>query len=80
MHLIANVSIGTLHPSQYTIYVCVLGGMQDWNYFYTNDLELTIEQGCIKYPMGGSLKSYWDSNKYAYLTYIVQVRLSVRSN
>ena len=47
--------------------------MQDWNYFYTNDLELTIEQGCIKYPMGGTLKSYWDDNKYAYLTYIAQV-------
>lgn len=47
--------------------------MQDWNYFDTNDLELTIEQGCIKYPFQANLKSYWDANKYAYLTYIVEV-------
>ena len=47
--------------------------MQDWNYFYTNDLELTVEQGCIKYPRSANIKSYWDANKYAYLTYIAEV-------
>lgn len=56
-----------------TIIFVHAGGMQDWNYFYTNDLELTIEQGCIKYPMGSQLKSYWDDNKYSYLTFIAQV-------
>lgn len=49
--------------------------MQDWNYFFTNDLELTIEQGCIKYPKGDTLHTYWDDNKYAYLAYIAEVRL-----
>lgn len=51
--------------------------MQDWNYFYTNDLELTIEQGCVKYPWTKDLKRYWDDNKYAYLTYIAQVSNSL---
>ncbi|XP_067932330.1 carboxypeptidase D-like [Watersipora subatra] len=54
------------------------GGMQDWNYFFTNDLELTIEQGCIKYPLGKDLKSYWDANKYSYLTYIVEAHKGVK--
>lgn len=51
----------------------VVGGMQDWNYFYTNDLELTIEQGCVKYPFGRDLVTYWNDNKYSYLAYMAEV-------
>jgi len=47
--------------------------MQDWNYFYTNDLELTIEQSCVKYPMANQLQQYWDDNKYSYFTFISDV-------
>lgn len=48
--------------------------MQDWNYFYTNDLEITVEQGCVKYPLTKDLQSYWDANKYSYLTFMAEVR------
>lgn len=51
------------------------GGMQDWSYAYTSDMEVTIELGCRKYPAESDLKSYWDDNKGALLAYITQVGL-----
>ena len=36
------------------------GGMQDWTYAYTSDMEVTIE-------------SYWDDNKGALLAFMTQV-------
>ena len=49
------------------------GGMQDWNYVYTNDLEITIEMGCYKYPYAKDLSKYWKENQYALLSYMEQV-------
>ena len=49
------------------------GGMQDWSYAYTSDMEVTIEIGCNKYPEQDDLKSYWDDNKGALLAYMTQV-------
>ncbi|CAF1279483.1 unnamed protein product, partial [Adineta ricciae] len=54
------------------------GGMQDWSYAYTSDMEVTIELGCVKYPKQTELKSYWDDNKGALLAYITQVVHGIR--
>lgn len=54
----------------------VEGGMQDWSYAYTSDMEITIELGCTKYPQENDLKSYWDDNKGALLAYITQVKFN----
>ncbi|CAF1310615.1 unnamed protein product [Rotaria sp. Silwood1] len=54
------------------------GGMQDWSYAYTSDMEITIELGCNKYPDETDLKSYWDDNKGALLAYITQVVHGIR--
>ncbi|CAF1083152.1 unnamed protein product [Adineta steineri] len=54
------------------------GGMQDWSYAYTSDMEVTIELGCTKYPDEADLKSYWDDNKGALLAYITQVVHGIR--
>ncbi|OWF53104.1 carboxypeptidase D-like isoform X2 [Mizuhopecten yessoensis] len=56
----------------------VAGGMQDWNYAFTNCLEITLELGCIKYPMAVNLPQYWDANKYALLVFMGQVHKGVR--
>jgi carboxypeptidase D len=47
--------------------------MQDWNYYYTNDLDVTIEVGCNKIVDKADLSSYWKENKYALLSYLGQV-------
>lgn len=48
--------------------------MQDWNYLNTNCFEVTIELGCVKYPMAMELPEYWEQNRRALLQFIHQVR------
>ena len=49
------------------------GGMQDWNYLNTNCFEVTIELGCVKYPLAKELPKYWEQNRRALLQFIHQV-------
>lgn len=51
----------------------VSGGMQDWNYLHTNNMEITIELGCIKYPPSSDLSNLWKENREALLFYAEQV-------
>lgn len=49
------------------------GGMQDWNYLNTNCFEVTIELGCVKYPLAKDLPMYWEQNRQALLQFMQQV-------
>jgi hypothetical protein len=49
------------------------GGMQDWSYVFTSDMEVTMEIGCDKYPNENNLQNYWNDNKGALLAFITQV-------
>ena len=54
------------------------GGMQDWNYGWTNDFEITLELGCDKYPKAEDLGVLWDDNKEALLTYMEHIRMGIK--
>lgn len=55
----------------------VKGGMQDYNYFQSNCFEITVEQGCWKFPLAEKLESIWNANKPALISYMEQVHSGV---
>ena len=55
----------------------VKGGMQDYNYVHSNCFEITIEQGCQKFPYTNSLEDIWNKNKEALIAYIQEVHKGV---
>lgn len=46
------------------------GGMQDWQYRFTNSLEITIEMGCFKFPTNAMLPKLWDEHKFGMLSFM----------
>ena len=56
----------------------VVGGMQDYNYVETNCFEITIEQGCYKFPPASQLPKIWKENRNALLAFIEEVHKGVK--
>ncbi len=54
------------------------GGMQDWNYVWLGDNELTIELSNVSWPNASLLPSFWDDNREAMLAYIEAIHWGVR--
>lgn len=54
------------------------GGMQDYNYLRTNCFEITIEQGCTKFPRHDHLEEIWNQNKPALMAFIQEVHKGVK--
>lgn len=54
------------------------GGMQDYNYYWTGCMELTLELSCCKYPPRAELLEFWAENKRALLAYIAEANKGVR--
>lgn len=54
------------------------GGMQDWNYLHTGDMEITIELSMVKWPAASELPSFWDQNREAMIAYLQQVHKGVK--
>jgi len=54
------------------------GGMQDFNYIFTNDMEVTMELSCCKYPKRYYLNKEWERNKESLLEYMKQVHTGVK--
>ncbi|BFZ18245.1 hypothetical protein BsWGS_21284 [Bradybaena similaris] len=56
----------------------VAGGMQDWNYVFTNCFEVTVELGCVKFPPETDLPRFWEANKDSLLVYMGQVHKGIK--
>ena len=53
------------------------GGMQDYNYLYSNCMEITVEQGCCKFSSEEELDGEWDKNKLAMIRFLMQVHQGI---
>lgn len=47
----------------------VAGGMQDWSYFFHNDLQVTVELSHAKWPRYSEIPNFYKDNKDSMLTY-----------
>ena len=54
------------------------GGMQDFNYLFSNGIELTFEMSCCKYPKVEKLKEEWDNNRQSILAFMEMVHMGIR--
>ncbi len=48
----------------------ITGSMQDWNYAFTSNIELTIELSNTKWPNASTLDGYWANNQESILSFI----------
>ncbi len=55
----------------------VNGGMQDWNYYWYNDMDFTIEISQTKWPDASTLSKYWDDNRESLLWFLAQARRGI---
>lgn len=56
----------------------VKGGMQDFNYLFTNCFEITVEMSCCKYPEDDKLQEEWENNKESLITYLEQAQTGIK--
>ena len=54
------------------------GGMQDYNYLRSSCFEITIEQGCHKFPYANELESVWNANRNALILFMKEVHGGIK--
>lgn len=56
----------------------IRGGMQDWNYVWRGNKEITLELGDTKWPPASTLPGYWNDNLESMLAYFERGHEGVR--
>ena len=54
------------------------GGMQDFNYIFSNAMELTIEVSCCKYPKKNHLLKEWEANLKSMIAFVEQAHIGIK--
>merc|ERR1712173_236435 len=52
--------------------------MQDFNYLFSNCMEVTMELSCCKYPLPDALPSQWEMNKHSMVRYLLMADSGIR--
>ena len=58
----------------------VTGGMQDFNYRFSNCFEITLELSCCKFPEESKLDEEWDKNKDSMIRYLLKVHQGIKGH
>ena len=58
----------------------VAGGMQDYNYLYSNCMDITVELGCCKFVAEEELDGKWEENRKSLIKYMMQVHQGVKGH
>lgn len=56
----------------------VRGGMQDFNYVFSNCMEVTMELSCCKYPKASALRQEWLNNRQSLIKYLKAVHMGIK--
>ena len=56
----------------------IFGGMQDWNYIWEGDFDITLEQHEIKWPNSNQLPGLWNDHREPMLSYLEEVHDGIR--
>ena len=51
----------------------VNGGMQDWSYYFHNDLQVTVELSYTKWPRYSQLDDFYNENREGCLAYMEKI-------
>ena len=62
----------------YTDWYEVKGGMQDFNYDFSNAMEITIEVSCCKYPNRERILIEWENNIKSIISFIEEAQNGIR--
>jgi len=54
------------------------GSLKDFSYLFTNNLELSLEMSCCKYPGRYSLVREWENNKFSLINFLEQVHTGIK--
>jgi hypothetical protein len=54
------------------------GGMQDWNYHWMGDMDITMEISNIGWPSSSSIPGYWEDNRQSMIEYMKFAHRGVR--
>jgi hypothetical protein len=54
------------------------GGMQDWNFHWMGDMEITMEISNVNWPSYTLLPQYWSENRASMLTYMEYSHYGIR--
>ena len=60
-----------------TDWYVIYGGMQDWNYEWQGDFEVTIEQSNTFWPPASQLPSYWADNQESMISDEVRAAIGI---